>query len=248
MCQTVYDTIRTVVYDTVHTSVFDTVHTVSFDTVHSLVYDSAAVTLQALRDSQQFYSEKFGALLTVFTIFVAIIAVIVGYKFYLDRKGLSNEIAKATEKVKAEFDTRFKNQQKFVNELRSMTADLRESVIASIFTQAKMAEHDNKTRLFLFRLVLTEICLHFDKSFLNHTLEAVTMISAVWESALEQGSPKNGIPVLIDVLKSVETLVTGCKLDENESVARTEREQIQKILTASSNLRTSLNAFVTGKN
>lgn len=72
MCQTVYDTVRTVVYDTVHTSVFDTVHTVSFDTVHSLVYDSASVTLQALRDSQTFYSNHFIALITVASVAVAV--------------------------------------------------------------------------------------------------------------------------------------------------------------------------------
>lgn len=70
MCQTVYDTIRTVIYDTVHTSVFDTVHTVSFDTV-KVVLDSS-FTPQVLRDSQAFYSNYFIALITVAGIAAAV--------------------------------------------------------------------------------------------------------------------------------------------------------------------------------
>lgn len=99
MCQTVYDTIRTVVYDTVHTSVFDTVHTVSFDTVHSLVYDSAAVTVQALRDSQAFYSNSFSWLIGVTGIAVAIATLFVtAFSFFKTNSD--------SRKLKSKFDAR----------------------------------------------------------------------------------------------------------------------------------------------
>ena len=47
----------TTVIDTIHHVIYDTVHTVSFDTVHVLM--DSSITVQALKDSQEFYSNSF---------------------------------------------------------------------------------------------------------------------------------------------------------------------------------------------
>ena len=69
MCQTVYDTLRTVVYDTVHTVSFDTVRT--FDTIKVML--DSTFTIDLLNKSQEFYSNSFSDLLMVFTIFIAVV-------------------------------------------------------------------------------------------------------------------------------------------------------------------------------
>ena len=122
MCQTVYDTVHTVVYDTVHTSVFDTVHTVSYDTVHSLVYDSAAVTVQALRDSQAFYSNSFYWLIGVVTVIVAVfvLAMTIAWnrRFEVELEKLRNKVEEETKHISKEaFDESKSEFERNVSEL-----------------------------------------------------------------------------------------------------------------------------------
>jgi hypothetical protein len=147
MCQTVYDTLRTVIYDTVHTSVFDTVHTVSFDTVHSLVYDSAAVTVQALRDSQTFYQDAFNNLLTVFgfaitiaTFFVTVFSVL---KTNSDSRKLKTEFDATSSKVaqdaakeiasqtKQKFEDAVKEQQTKLDSIKNETSKMLKTKVFS---------------------------------------------------------------------------------------------------------------------
>ena len=113
MCQTVYDTVHTVIYDTVHTSVFDTVHTVSYDTVR-VVLDSS-FTPQLLRDSQEFYSWAFMAIVAVIGLGSGILAFVLNRlwdrKVNIEVDKLKNDckkdseevVSKALEKAKIEF-------------------------------------------------------------------------------------------------------------------------------------------------
>ncbi len=249
MCQTVYDTLRTVVYDTVHTSVFDTVHTVSFDTVHSLVYDSAAVTVQALRDSQAFYSDKFGDLLTVFGVFIAIAVAVWCIRYYLDKKDVKeiaeNAAEKATQKVRAEFDEQFEKQDKFVNDLKTTTRDLRESVIVGLFAQAKLASYDNKMRLSLFGLALSEVSLHFEKSFIKHIVAAVVFIGEIWATTSKQFDVSAVLRSIVTHLNSLEVLLNKVEYSSNELVAKNEKKEVGEALSLVRKLRDDLTAFLT---
>ena len=158
MCQTVYDTVHTVVYDTVHTSVFDTVHTVSFDTVHSLVYDSAAVTVQALRDSQAFYQDAFNNLLMLVSVAIAIASIVLSLLSFLiskyDSKKLktqfdvrSSEVAKeASAKIavetKNEFAKAIEEQKKHLDEANKNSKKLWDETIPLVINSAKRTNDD----------------------------------------------------------------------------------------------------------
>ena len=158
MCQTVYDTLRTVIYDTVHTSVFDTVHTVSFDTVHSLVYDSAAVTVQALRDSQAFYQDAFNNLLMLVSVVIAIASILLSFLSFViskyDSKKLktqfdvrSSEVAKeASAKIavetKNEFAKAIEEQKKHLDEANKNSKKLWDETIPLVINSAKRTNDD----------------------------------------------------------------------------------------------------------
>ena len=158
MCQTVYDTLRTVIYDTVHTSVFDTVHTVSFDTVHSLVYDSAAVTVQALRDSQAFYQDAFNNLLMLVSVAIAIASILLSFLSFViskyDSKKLktqfdarSSEVAKeASAKIavetKNEFAKAIEEQKKHLDEANKNSKKLWDETIPLVINSAKRTNDD----------------------------------------------------------------------------------------------------------
>lgn len=158
MCQTVYDTIRTVVYDTVHTSVFDTVHTVTFDTVHSLVYDTAAVTVQALRDSQAFYQDAFNNLLMLVSVAIAIASIVLSFLSFViskyDSKKLktqfdvrSSEVAKeASAKIavetKNEFAKAIEEQKKHLDEANKNSKKLWDETIPFVINSAKRTNDD----------------------------------------------------------------------------------------------------------
>ena len=94
---TVIDTIHHVVYDTVHTSVFDTVHTVSYDTVHVLM--DSSITVQALKDSQTFYSNSFNYLLAVAGVVATIFALVMTLAW---NKKVNAEVQKIRSKINDE--------------------------------------------------------------------------------------------------------------------------------------------------
>lgn len=158
MCQTVYDTVHTVVYDTVHTSVFDTVHTVSFDTVHSLVYDSAAVTVQALRDSQAFYQDAFNNLLMLVSVAIAIASILLSFLSFViskyDSKKLktqfdvrSSEVAKEASariavETKNEFAKAIEEQKKHLDEANKNSKKLWDETIPLVINSAKRTNDD----------------------------------------------------------------------------------------------------------
>lgn len=97
-CQTLVCNAHQVVSDTIHNVIVN-------DTVRTFM--DSSVTLQAIKDSQQFYSDKFGDLMMAFTIFIAIIAVIVGYKFYNDDAVLKRTIKDTAQETAAETENKF---------------------------------------------------------------------------------------------------------------------------------------------
>ncbi len=105
-CHPLFCSVQQTVFDTVHTAVFsDTIHTVKV--VTAKVKLDSTYTIDLLNKAQQFYSDSFGDLMTVFTIFIAIIAVIVGYKFYNDNAVLKRTIKDTAQETAAETENKF---------------------------------------------------------------------------------------------------------------------------------------------
>lgn len=123
MCQTIYDTVHTSVYDTIHSVSFDTVRT--FDTVR--VQLDSVFTIDLLNKAQNFYSDSFSDLQMVFTIFIAIIAIIVGYKFFNDNALLKRTIKDTVEETKNTFNETFEEQRQQMSKLTSFVKDTQTS-------------------------------------------------------------------------------------------------------------------------
>lgn len=92
MCQTVYDTLRTVIYDTVHTVSFDTIRT--FDTVK--VQLDSNYSVQILHDAQQFYADSFNWLLGVMAVVFAVV-------IFASEKWSNRKLNIQTEKLEQNF-------------------------------------------------------------------------------------------------------------------------------------------------
>ena len=182
MCQTVYDTIRTVVYDTVHTSVFDTVHTVSFDTVHSLVYDSAAVTVQALRDSQAFYSNSFNYLITVAAIIAALFGIVVTWawnrqvtkeldKFKNECERIANNSADiAAKKSREELDGLISEQKKNIENLKIESVALWTEQIMDLYSLS-ILEKESIDVVSKLCTIIIKLSVRFEKNLFNFVNE-----------------------------------------------------------------------------
>lgn len=84
----------TTVIDTIHHVVYDTVSTVSFDTVRTIL--DSSVTMQALKDSQTFYSSSFNWLLGV-------MAVVFAIAIFVSEKWTSRKIDIQIEKLEQNF-------------------------------------------------------------------------------------------------------------------------------------------------
>ena len=144
MCQTVYDTVRTVVYDTVHTVSFDTVRT--FDTVKVMLDSNYSV--QILHDAQQFYSDAFSSILTVISVTVAIAA-------FLFTVYSSHKIDRDSQKLKTEFDaTSSKVAQNAAKEIASQTKQKFEDAVKE--QQTKLDSIKNETSKMLKTKVFSQ--------------------------------------------------------------------------------------------
>lgn len=247
MCQAVYDTVHTVVYDTVHTVSFDTLRT--FDTVK--VQLDSVFTIDLLNKSQEFYSNSFNWLLGVFGTFITIAVAVWGIRLYLENKKIKKIAKKASEraaqKVKAEFDERFEKQEKFVNGLKTTTSDLRESVIVGLFAQARLASYDNRMRLSLFCLALSEVSLHFEKSFIKHIVAAVVFISEIWAATSKQFDVSVVLRGIVTHLNSLEVLLNKVEYSSNELAAKSEMKDVAEALDLVRKLRNELTDFLTSE-
>ena len=104
---------KKIVFDTVHTVIYDTVHTTSFDTVHVLM--DSSITVQTLKDLQEFYSWAFMAIVAVIGLGSGILAFVLNRlwdrKVNIEVDKLKNDckkdseevVSKALEKAKIEF-------------------------------------------------------------------------------------------------------------------------------------------------
>lgn len=238
-----------VIYDTVHTAVFDTVRTAVFDTVRTVL--DSTYSIQLLHDAQQFYEDSFGDLLTVFEVFIAIATAVWGIRLYFDKKKVKKIARKASKKaaqeIKVEFDERFEKQEKFVNGLMTTTRDLRESVIVGLFAQARLAGYDNKMQLSLFCLALSEVSLHFDKSFIRHVVSATFFISEIWRVTSKQFDVSIVLRGIITHLNSLEKLLNKVEYSSNESVAKSEVKEVAEALNLIRKLRQDLTDFLTNE-
>lgn len=241
-CQTLVCNAHQVVSDTIHNVIVN-------DTVRTFM--DSSVTLQAIKDSQQFYSDKFGDLLTVFGVFIAIAVAVWCIRYYLDKKDVKeiaeNAAEKATQKVRAEFDEQFEKQDKFVNDLKTTTRDLRESVIVGLFAQAKLASYDNKMRLSLFCLALSEVSLHFEKSFIKHIVAAVVFIGEIWATTSKQFDVSAVLRSIVTHLNSLEVLLNKVEYSSNELAAKSEMKDVAEALDLVRKLHNELTDFLTSE-
>lgn len=144
----------TTVYDTIRTVIYDTVHTVSFDTVHVLM--DSSITVQALKDSQAFYSNSFYWLIGVVTVIVAVfvLAMTIAWnrRFEVELEKLRNKVEEETKHIsKKAFDESKSEFERNVSELSvrlekasSKINDLLSKLIMNYLLQAKNANDSNE--------------------------------------------------------------------------------------------------------
>lgn len=218
-----------VIYDTVHTTVFDTVH---------VIMDSS-ITVQVLKDSQEFYSWAFGWLLGVLGI---VAALFFGIKIYIDKKGVADTVNEATKKVKEEFDERFTKVYALANELHLTTVDLRKTVIDELFTQARLAEKNTPFRVKLFAMALSEIAIHFDKSYMQPAYNAMEFINLLLDDAVKNGIEKSILKAMEMYLAGIEKNVRNMPLSDIPEIANVEKESVKKFINLSAELNSKLKA------
>lgn len=147
---------KKIVFDTVHTVIYDTVHTTSFDTVHVLM--DSSITVQTLKDLQEFYSSAFSNLIGVMGLVVSIAAALLTLFSFLktnsDSKKLktefdarSSEVAKeASAKIavetKNEFAKAIEEQKKHLDEANKNSKKLWDETIPLVINSAKRTNDD----------------------------------------------------------------------------------------------------------
>ncbi len=171
MCQTVYDTLRTVVYDTVHTSVFDTVHTVSYDTV-KVALDST-FTIDLLNKSQEFYSNAFSDVQFMIGILVSIFLAGVGiffginYKWTIERikketrLGVEEETKKAITDFNGKLDKCLDDCKKEMNAISDKSKVVTNKMMFAILAQAKITDDANNS-LRMYHILVKFVNDEFD--------------------------------------------------------------------------------------
>lgn len=135
----------TTVIDTVHRVIYDTVHTVSFDTIHVLM--DSSITIQALKDSQTFYSNSFYWL-------IGIIAAFMVFLIFGAERLWSKNVNLQLERLKKDFETVLKEMNsaakkdiedkvsgigKRLNELSGDVERVIPKLVMSYLSQAKTA-------------------------------------------------------------------------------------------------------------
>lgn len=246
--QTIFDTVRTVVYDTVHTSVFDTVHTVSYDTV-KVVLDST-FTIDLLNKSQEFYSNSFNWLLGIFGVFLAVIAVIFGFKLYHDLKSVNNKIKdvarKTADEAIQEFEPKFEQLRKFSTELSALVKDMQEKIILNWITQGQLAEKQEQYyhEFMCYDFALKEIVDHFDKTFAQYGKISIEKLLEK-ASAINASARKNKIfEEVVSKIKLFEKHLTNLSFDKDPVKAKDEEVYVSSILSLCSSVRSYFNEMI----
>lgn len=246
--QTIFDTVRTVVFDTVHTSVFDTVHSVSYDTV-KVVLDST-FTIDLLNKSQEFYSNSFNWLLGIFGVFLAVIAVIFGFKLYHDLKSVNKKIKdvarKTADEAIQEFEPKFEQLRKFSTELSALVKDMQEKIILNWITQGRLAEKQEQYyhEFMCYDFALKEIVDHFDKTFVEYGKISIENLLKTSSALPESSRKKTILENVVSVINSFEKCLINLKYDEDPSKYEEERVYVNEILSFCSSVRSSFNEMI----
>ncbi len=232
MCQTVYDTVHTVVYDTVHTVSFDTVR--AFDTVKVML--DSVFTIDLLNKSQEFYSNSFSDLLMVFTIFIAVVGIIVGYKIVNDILLIKRTIKKTAEKTAEETERRFKNnidkQNQEMTRLSALVKELHEQEILNWLTQARLAKtQKQKLHSFMcFDYALASVVNHYDKTFVQYGRIALEEIR---DNVSALNGSLNKVKILRLILERIEKFkdcLFKTNYSEDEEMASKEKAYVEDSL------------------
>ncbi len=246
MCQTVYDTLYTVIYDTVHTVSFDTVRT--FDTVK--VQLDSNYSVQILHDAQQFYADSFNWLLTIFGIFLTIIAIIFSFKLYHDIKAIDKKIEetaqKTADKEKEKFEPQIEEQKKRSIELAALVKDMQEKIILNWITQGRLAETQQQFyhEFMCYDFALKEIVDHFDKTFAQYGKIAIENLLKK-ASALNGSTKKNKIfEEVVSKIKSFEQHLTNLSFDKDPVKAKDEEVYVLSLLSLCSSAKSSFNEMI----
>ena len=154
--------------DTIHTIVYDTIHTVSFDTVHVLM--DSSITVQALKDSQEFFSSSF-------TWLIGIIAAFMVFLIFGAERLWSKNVNLQLERLKKDFETVLKEMNsaakkdiedkvsgigKRLNELSGDVERVIPKLVMSYLSQAKTAGTADAFRICSVALDLMAVNFNFN--------------------------------------------------------------------------------------
>ena len=226
MCQTVYDTIRTVVYDTVHTVSFDTIRT--FDTVK--VQLDSVFTIDLLNKSQEFYSDSFAWLLAIFGVLATIAAAFVGVKILNDISIKKKAVQKAVEDALNDFDRSFADkmneQQRRLNEVDSIVLKLRETGIVNWISQSKLAEaQGNLIHAFMCSdYALLDVTKFFDKTFITYGMNAIERMMRLAKSVEEEPHRYEIVKSIVDKIQNFENSLDHIEFSSDEEMAKKEKD------------------------
>lgn len=154
--------------DTIHTIVYDTIHTVSFDTVHVLM--DSSITVQALKDSQEFFSSSF-------TWLIGIIAAFMVFLIFGAERLWSKNVNLQLERLKKDFEAVLKEMNsaakkdiedkvsgigKRLNELSGDVEKVIPKLVMSYLSQAKTAGTADAFRICSVALDLMAVNFNFN--------------------------------------------------------------------------------------
>ncbi len=226
MCQTVYDTLRTVIYDTVHIVSFDTVRT--FDTVK--VQLDSVFTIDLLNKSQEFYSDSFAWLLAIFGVLATIAAAFVGVKILNDISIKKKAVQKAVEDALNDFDRSFADkmneQQRRLNEVDSIVLKLRETGIVNWISQSKLAEaQGNLIHAFMCSdYALLDVTKFFDKTFITYGMNAIERMMRLAKSVEQEPHRYEIVKNIVDKIQNFENCLDHIEFSSDGEMSKKEKD------------------------
>ena len=158
----------TTVYDTIRTVIYDTVHTVSFDTVHVLM--DSSITVQALKDSQEFFSSSFTWLIGIIAAFMVFLifgaerlwSKSVNLQIERLKKDFETIAKKVTDDAKKDFEYKVSGISKRLNELSGDVERVIPKLVMSYLSQAKTAGTADAFRMCSVALDLMAVNFNFN--------------------------------------------------------------------------------------
>lgn len=225
---TVIDSIHTIVYDTIHTISFDTVHTTVFDTIHVLM--DSSITVQALKNSQEFYSNSFYWLIGVTTFIITAVLAFVGVKIIKDISANKRATKKAVVDALNDFNKSFANklneQQQRLSKMDSIVLKLRETGIVNWITQSKLAEaQGHLAHAFMCSdYALFDVTKFFDKTFITYGMNAIERMMRLAKSVEEEPHRYEIVKSIVDKIQNFENSLDHIEFSSDEEMAKKEKD------------------------